>query len=478
MKLRTLQTKITFWAGICLLGTVAMIIAYSAIVMEDRAGLNRKEAIEQAEKHAGAMAKLHASHVRAEYDVAIETAHVLSRVLTGVKDEQMGLELSRDEVSSILRTILAESQSFIGVYTCWEPNAFDGLDKEYQNEAGHDKTGRFILYWSKDKQGNFFLESLKGYDKEGVGNEYLLAKKTKNECIMDPRLRPLQGQARLVISLVVPIMVNNTFYGIVGIDLQPDVLQKMADDVVGIDLQPDVLQKMADDVNDLYHGKAKIIVISHNGTLAAVSHQPELAGKPLTVLHEEDLQEDLELIRSGKEAIQVMGKYLEVFMPLEIGQTATPWSVNILVLREKITETIDHQMFQDIRVRWRMIGIGLLRTVIGLGLLLFVARRVTRPIRGIIQSLGESAERVAEASDQVASVSHQVSGGASDQASFIGETTSSLEEMAAMIRQNADNAGQANQFMEEVSKVVGKAGKSMSRLTISMEKISKANKKT
>ena len=460
MKLRTLQTKITFWAGVCLLGTVAMIIAYSAIVMEDRAGLNRKEAIEQAEKRAGAMAKLHASHVKAEFDVAIEAARMLSRVLTGVKDEQMGLELSRDEVSSILRAILTESQSFIGVYTCWEPNAFDGLDKEYQNEAGHDETGRFILYWSKDKQGNFFLESLTGYDKEGVENEYLLAKKTKNECIMDPRLRPLQGQARLVISLVVPIIVNNTFYGIVGIDLRPDALQEM------------------NDVNDLYHGKAKIIVISHNGTLAAVSHQPELAGKSLTILHEEDLQEDLELIQSGKEAVQVMGKYLEVFMPLKIGRTTTPWAVNILVVREKITETIDLQMHQARQVRWKMIGIGLFCTGIGLGLLLFIAHRVTRPIRSIIQSMGESAEQVSTASDQMASVSYQVSGGASDQASSIGETTSSLEEMSAMIRQNADNAGHANQFMEEVSKVVGKASKSMARLTISMEKISKANKKT
>ncbi len=461
MKLRTLQTKITFWAGVCLLGTVTMIIAYSAIVMKDRAIMNRKEAVQNAEKYAGTVAKLHASHVKAKFDMAIEAAHVLSRVLTGVKDEQMGLELSRDEVSSILRTILAERQQFIGVYTCWEPDAFDGLDREYQNEAGHDETGRFVIYWSKDGQGNFFLESLRNYEKEDAGNEYFLAKKTKKECVMDPRVRSIQGKNRLVISLVVPIMVSNTFYGIVGIDFLPDALQEMADDMSG-----------------LYHGAGKIIVISHNGMLAAVAQQPELAGKPMEALHGEDFQKDLELIRSGKEAVQTMGKYLEVFMPLEIGRTATPWSVNILVLREKITETIDHQMLQDSQVRWKMIGIGLLCTVIGLGLLLFIARRVTRPIRGIIQSLGESAERVAEASDQVASVSHQVSGGASDQASSIGETTSSLEEMAAMIRQNADNAGQANQFMEEVSEVVGKAGKSMARLTISMEKISKANKKT
>jgi len=44
--------------------------------------------------------------------------------------------------------------------------------------------------------------------------------------------------------------------------------------------------------------------------------------------------------------------------------------------------------------------------------------------------------------------------GASEQASSLEETSASMEEMASMTRQNADNAGQCNSLMTETKQVV------------------------
>ncbi|MBW2167349.1 MAG: HDOD domain-containing protein [Deltaproteobacteria bacterium] len=53
-----------------------------------------------------------------------------------------------------------------------------------------------------------------------------------------------------------------------------------------------------------------------------------------------------------------------------------------------------------------------------------------------------------------------------------------LEEMSSMTKQNAGNAGQADNLMKESNRVVGDANSSMTELTTSMQKISRASDET
>jgi methyl-accepting chemotaxis protein len=78
----------------------------------------------------------------------------------------------------------------------------------------------------------------------------------------------------------------------------------------------------------------------------------------------------------------------------------------------------------------------------------------------------------------VSSASQSLAEGVSEQAAAVEETSSSLEEMAAMTRQNADNAGQANTLMEEARQVVGSADASMTRMVASMQEIHQASEET
>jgi len=76
---------------------------------------------------------------------------------------------------------------------------------------------------------------------------------------------------------------------------------------------------------------------------------------------------------------------------------------------------------------------------------------VTRPIKRIIESLVQGADKVTSASKQIESASHSLAEGSSQQAASIEESSSSLEEMSSMTRHNAESASHANRLMQEDS---------------------------
>lgn len=148
--------------------------------------------------------------------------------------------------------------------------------------------------------------------------------------------------------------------------------------------------------------------------------------------------------------------------------------VNLTLRKEKDAENALEKTLQIYKDSRRyMLGIisGCFATGIAFGFLLTLS--ITRPLRRIIEGLGESAERVASASGQVASASRQLATGTSQQASALEQTSASLEQMAAMTRQNADNSSSADKLMIESTRIAERAGSSMIRLSSSMEQISK-----
>ena len=462
MKLRSIQMKIIFWAGLCLLVTIAAIVTYSGLNMRNAAVEGREHAIESSKQLAAASADQKAGYIKAEIEVAMDAARTLAQTFSGIKDERANLKLDRDALNNILKIILEKNPNFVGSYTAWEPNALDGLDELYAGTDGHDKTGRFIPYWNRNEQGNIVVEPLIDYEKEGPGDYYQLPKKTKKECIIDPYVYPVQGKPTLITSLVVPILVGDTFYGIAGIDLRLDFLQVLANDV-----------------KDLYDGSARIAIISNNGSLAGVTNKPDLQGKPMKEIHP-DYEEDLASVQAGKSLTEMVKEEgeLEVFMPLKVGRTTTPWSVNILIPQEKITAQADAQMSSTVSDMWKMIGIGVVLTLAALVLLWFVARGISRPINRTIHGLNEIAGQVADGSAQVSSASQALAEGSSEQAASIEETSSSLEEMSSMTKQNAGHASQAKSMMEEAQKIVQKVNQHMEQMAQSVEEITRSSEET
>ncbi len=461
MKLKSIQMKIVVWSGLCLLITSAAIVAFSAHNMKAAANAQRLEAIDDANHLAAVNAGQKASYLQAQLESAMNAARTLAETFSGIQDGRAKLKLDRDGLNNILKIILERNPNFVGTYTAWEPNQLDGLDDLYKSTEGHDGTGRFIPYWTRNENGEPVLEPLVDYEKPGIGDYYLLPRKTKTECIIDPYVYPVQGKATLITSLVAPIMVGDTFYGIAGIDLRLDFLQEMAGDVA-----------------DLYDGSARIAVISYNGTLAAVTNKPELQGKPMKEMGE-DFESALTVIREGRTQVSTNERSeLEVFKPLRIGKSESPWSVSIVIPEEKVTFQADMQMRATVKNMWKMTAISVGCALTALALLWFMARGITRPINYAINGLSENAEQVTSASGQISSASQSIAEGASEQAAAIEETSSSLEEMSSMTKQNADNASEADNLMRKAIQVVQQANVSMAELNGSMNEISSASIET
>lgn len=105
-----------------------------------------------------------------------------------------------------------------------------------------------------------------------------------------------------------------------------------------------------------------------------------------------------------------------------------------------------------------------------------IIRSITRTLNRSITSLSEIAGQVEMGAKQISASSQQLADGTSQQVSSIEATSSSLEEMSTMTRQNAQNANQVNKFMKEATGVVEKANSSMGLLTASMNEISEASR--
>lgn len=87
------------------------------------------------------------------------------------------------------------------------------------------------------------------------------------------------------------------------------------------------------------------------------------------------------------------------------------------------------------------------------------------------------ADNVASAAQQLAAASQQISTGAQEQASSLEETASSLEEITVTIKQNADNADQANQLSARSRDVAEKGGKVVGDAVSGMQEINAASKR-
>ena len=456
MKLKSIRTKIVFWGGICLLVTVGILTANTALRARDIA-------LENARQNALSLAESKAMAINAVMESAFGVARTLNHVLMTIKEKKNHAEFTRDQVNAMLKELLLRNPDVLATYTLWEPNGFDGQDAEYVDKEGHDRTGRFIPYWTRGPEaGSLVLEPLVDYEQEGVGDYYQLPKKTGKECILDPYIYPIQGRDVMITSLVVPVVVEGTFYGITGVDFALDFLQKMVDDR---------------EISDRLGGK--MIMISNNGTLAAVTGRPELAGKPMSEIHP-DYEEDLAAIREGHSKLEMMGDEIEVFVPLRPGRTETPWAVNILIPKKKIMAEATH-------VLWTQIGIGAACFIFAVALLWFIAVSLARPIHTMVDMLrdiseGEgdltarlklaSADEIGEMSRYFNLLMEKLQGTIMKVASSVDLLNTSAADLANLAEEMASNAGMMSERSGRVSANAGGIKDSMDGIAAGTEQLS------
>ena len=406
---------------------------------------------------AGEMAYRYANEIDSELEVAIDAARTLAHTFEAAKIQGSA---SRDLLNAMLKNTLDHNSDFIGVWTCWEPDALDGEDRSYAGTPGHDNTGRFVPYWSKGA-GTTAVEPLVDYDKAGAGDYYLLARNSGKETLVEPYAYKVNGKEVLMTSLVVPIVVQNRVVGVAGVDVQLDRLQNLV-----ARIKP--------------YGTGVTAVFANQGSIAA-SFDPDRVGKQMREVEADmagtHLNSFAEAVMNGKEynftvyaEAMESDLYIET-VPFTVGGTETPWSFAVGIPMKTV-------MAGPREVVTSAIAIGFIGFLILAAAIFRIAAGVSEPIRRISQRMNGSAQEVSSAAGQVSSSGQFLAEGASGQAAAIEETSASLEEMSSMIKQNAVHAGQADCLMQETKKIVDQANGSMSRLNDSMGEISVASEET
>lgn len=349
--MKSIRWSIISWSGGLLLILITVLTVNSVVIQ-------RSEAITSAENRVRSEANSSAASIDAALEVALDTARALAQAFGAVKENGMALE--RDVVNAMLKNVLEQNPSFLGVYTAWEPDAFDGNDSQYANREGYDETGRFIPYWVRSG-GVISMVPLVDYEVEGIGDYYLLPKKTKNEVIIDPYLYPIDGVDVLLTSLVVPIVVDGQFLGMVGVDYPLDFLQAQADQF------------------DFYDGAGILTIYSNNGTIGGMTGNSELVGSNMADVSGAGYENYLSAVKNGEETVEIYQGQNGIYVPIFVGSTSTPWSVNVDVPSEKITAAADANM-------WRMIGLTALLSTIAYGAFWMILGKIINPMKTLTQA--------------------------------------------------------------------------------------------
>ena len=211
---RGLNTRMLVSIGLPVLSGLAVLITLTTVRVAQSA---RQEAFALSRSQAEAIG----ANLVLRLDRAINTARTLAESFEGIVAEG---HPSRAQADAILRGSLDANPDYIGIWTCWEPSAFDGRDGEYANQPGHDVTGRYIAYWNRGS-GKIIVEPLVDYATPGAGDYYLLAKRDNRETVLEPYLYKVAGRDVLMTSLVVPVHgADGRFLGVVGVDLPLDRL--------------------------------------------------------------------------------------------------------------------------------------------------------------------------------------------------------------------------------------------------------------
>ena len=128
--------------------------------------------------------------------------------------------------------------------------------------------------------------------------------------------------------------------------------------------------------------------------------------------------------------------------------------------------------------RQRMIGLAVFLLTIAVALVvvtLTIRRSITGPVFNVVKGVLDAADEAASASSQMAKSGQVVAHGANEQASYLTETSASLEEIAQHTRENAGRAASADELMRNTRSVVERAARAMEELRASMGEISTAS---
>lgn len=270
----------------------------------------------------------------------------------------------REVVSQLLKEKLEKNINYKYVWAVWEHNAFDNDDNSYINKLGSDSTGRYMPIWGKNN-GKLVFDRCKYVDSSVY---YLVSKQTKKTYMTEPITYKLDGKDVTMISFCQPIIIDNKFYGVVGIDISIEQLIEINSAV----------KLYNNGYGRLVNEKGVVIAHRDEEKINKIGEEfyGELGNKYLERIKNGEKFMVTEYSKSMKQDVY------KLYTPIKFGND-TKWSYTIIVPKKELMKEINHIMKL-------MISIGITGIIILICILYYNSKYVIKSmviLRGVINKL-------------------------------------------------------------------------------------------
>lgn len=267
----------------------------------------------------------------------------------------------RDDDKLTLESYLTYHSEIYAVYTLWEPNAYDGNDKQYSGKSGYDATGRYIPYTYRSDEGIVTVAAA-GYTEPGTGDYYLIPKSTLTETVLDPYVININGKDVYMTSITVPLLSTGYFVGVVGTDILVD---KLISDIKDVTLyETGYLFMLDSEANTFYNPNSDLIGQSYYDYIS-----------------EEDKLKVQEALTTGESVhfyttskIDGLKKRFQI-TPIKVGDRY--WCLGSVIPVKEISNA-GAEIIQS------GITVAVIALVISFILLMIISIRIVRPVRKLI----------------------------------------------------------------------------------------------
>ena len=359
--LKKIKLRTRLLLAVCSVALISFTVTIGYVTVKAKSQ-SETQALETVRQMAGRYSR----EVQISIEGAMDAARILAHMFEAVKINSD--TPNRKLFNDILRRVLEQNPDFLGVWSCWEPNALDGMDMKYSGTQGHDATGRFIPYWYR-AGGAIAIEPLVSYTVPGDGDYYLVPFETGREAIMEPYLYEIDGKKMLITSVCVPISVNGQTIGVAGVDISLNFLDTMISEISPYETGYGFL-------------------VSNSGLF--VSHpKSELRGKNIRKYGGNDSL--IAAIANGKEytlyekSVKTATMAMMQFVPITIGKVNKPWSFAILAPIDKVQAGAK-------QLANTAILISVISMVIFVAIVFVLANSIVAPINRIVAGLKDIAQ--------------------------------------------------------------------------------------
>ncbi|GHV70807.1 methyl-accepting chemotaxis protein [Spirochaetia bacterium] len=344
-------------AGIGTLGTLVLL-------------RSRTEIRNLIEENAVNIAEENGSTIQVFLEVYMDMMRTASQFMT--QYESIDPSDRRRIFNVLLEGLTRENPELLGAWTIWEPNALDGMDAQYINTEGSNKSGGFAPNWFRDARGIITVETL---DEALTQDFYTIPQQAGNEAILDPYIYSVDGKDTLITSLAVPIKKNGRVVAVVGVDIALDQIQTIATAAKPF-------------------GSDLTAVFSNNGTVSAHFDHSRV-GKNMANTEQDMagpyMNDFIQAIKNGTPFSweinnpELNSKMYVYTVPITIGRSTTPWNMAVGVMAKAIMAPVYRMLYLSLLI-------GGLTILVVAAVAFFMARSITKPILFTVSMLRDISE--------------------------------------------------------------------------------------